>query len=248
MRFFDQSGLRICFRLRRVRRLFNLVCLAIVTGAPAPAAERADEAGKTQSFTFDVAPQPLEAALDVFSSTSNVQVLYETSLTSGRRSAKVRGVFTAQGALSAILAGTGLTAWRTTEDSYSLVPRQDAASLGGADIGRPRPEIAKYGHFLGVVQAGLLDTLCRSVATRPGQYRIALKFTVEPSGGVFQTSLLSSTGDHEQDARIVAAVERLTVDEAPPPQLSQPITMVIAPRSPDVTGDCASADRMRAHR
>jgi hypothetical protein len=217
-----------------------------MTGAPA--AEGAEGMEKSQSFTFDVASQPLEAALDVFSATSNVQVLYETSLTSGRRSAKVQGVFTPAAALNAMLVGTGLTAWHTTEDSYSLVPQQDAAALGSNDIGRPPPEIGRFGHFLGVVQSGLLDALCRSTATRPGQYKIALRFTVGSSGGVLRTSLLNSTGDPERDLRIVEAVEHLTVGEAPPLELSQPITMVIAPRSPDVTGDCASADRVRASR
>jgi hypothetical protein len=243
-----RSGLSVFFHPRRVRDLFNSICLAavVITGSPAPAAERAEGTGKAPSFAFDVAPQPLEAALDVFSSISNVQVLYETSLTSGRRSAKIQGVFTPEAALNAMLAGTGLTAWRTTPDSFSLVPQQDATSLGSN--GRQPPEIARYGHFLGVVQAGLLDTLCRSVATRPGPYKIALKFTVGSSGGFLRTSLLSSTGDPERDAQIVAAVEHSAVGEAPPPQLSQPITMVIAPRSPDVTGDCALADRTRANR
>jgi hypothetical protein len=245
----NETELSIFFHPRRVRCLFLSSCLAgfVMTGSPAPAAERAEGTGKAAPIAFDVAPQPLEAALDAFSSTSNVQVLYETSLTSGRRSASVQGILTPEAALNAMLAGTGLTAWHTTKDSYSLVP-QDAASLSGDDIGRPLPEIARYGHFLGVVQAGFLDALCRSPETRPGRYKIALKFMIGASGGVLQTSLLSSTGDRGRDAEIVAAVEHLMLGEAPPPELSQPITMVIAPRSPDVTGDCASADRMRASR
>jgi TonB family protein len=122
------------------------------------------------------------------------------------------------------------------------------AGVIGNSPGRPLPEIARYGHFLGVVQAGLLDTLCRNAQTRPGPYEIAVRFTVGSSGEVLLTSLVSSTGDRERDAQIVAAMERLTLSEPPPTQLAQPITMVIAPRPPDVTGDCASADRMRANR
>lgn len=218
-----------------------------MAGGPVPAAEPAQATGKTASFAFEIAPQPLEAALDAFSSISNVQVLYETSLTAERRSAELKGVFTPQAALDAMLAGTGLIAWHTTEDSYSLVRQQDGA-LGSDISGRPPPEIARYGRFLGAVQAALLETLCRRSETRPGRYKIALKFTVGSSGAVLQTSLLSSTGDRERDARIVGALEHLAVGEAPPAQLPQPITMVIAPRSPDETGDCASADRMRASR
>jgi hypothetical protein len=246
----NESELSTFFHPRRARCLFSITCLAgfVMTGTLAPAAERTDGTGTAASIAFDVAPQPLEAALDAFSSISNVQVLYETSLTSGRRSAKVQGIFTPEAALDAMLAGTGLTAWHTTKDSYSLVPQQDDASLGSDDSGRPPKEIARYGHFLGVVQAGFLDALCRNAETRPGQYKIALKFTIGPSGGMLQTSLVSSTGDRERDAQIITAVEHLTVGEAPPWDLSQPITMVIGPRSPDATGDCASADRMRANR
>ncbi|WP_245258241.1 secretin and TonB N-terminal domain-containing protein [Rhodopseudomonas palustris] len=232
---------------RQASWLWAAVLSAAFAMAGAVAAEKAGERENAGSFSFDIAPQPLEAALDVFSSTSNVQVLYETSLTSGRRSAKVQGVFTPEAALQAMLAGSGLTAWHTTQDSFSLVPRQDVASLGDNVPARSPPEIARYGRFLGVVQAGLLDTLCRNAQTRPGQYKVALRFTVGSSGEVLLTSLVNSSGDRDRDAQIIAAVGRLTVSEAPPSQLPQPITMVIAPRPPDVTGDCASADRMRAN-
>jgi hypothetical protein len=145
----NEADLSIFFRPRRLGWLCFIICLAgfVMTGKLAPAAERTDGTEKAPSIAFDIPSQPLEAALDAFSSISN-----------------------------------------------------------------------------------------------------ALKFTIGPSGGVLQTSLLSSTGDRARDARIVAAVEHLTVGEAPPLELSQPITMVIAPRPPDVTGDCASADRIRANR
>jgi len=203
---------------------------------------------KAPSFAFDIAPQPLEAALSTFSSISNVQVLYETSLTSGRHSAKVRGILTAPAALDAMLAGTGLTAWRPTEESFSLVARNSVGLPGGADLGGLPSEAAKFTRFLGVLQASLLERLCRRAATRPGEYQIALRFSVGPAGSIERTSLINSTGSGERDAEIVAAVQQLRVGEAPPPQLPQPITMVISPRPPDVTGDCIPADRTQANR
>ncbi len=199
---------------------------------------------KAPSIAFDIAPQPLEAALDAYSSASNVQVLYETSLTSGHSSARLRGLFTPEAALRTLLAGTGLTAWYTTEDSYTLVRQQDASSSDAGHAGKPPAEIGRYGHFLGLVQMGLVDRLCQSPLTRPGQYRIALRFRIGPSGGVAQTTLLNSTGDSERDAEIIAAVEAVMVDEAPPSKMPQPITMVIAPRLPNVTGDCVPIDAM----
>ncbi len=213
--------------------------------AQSSAAEQTNWAEKATSISFDVPSQSLEKALDAFSSVSNVQVLYETSLTSGRRSARIQGLLTPEAALNSLLAGTGLTAWRTTNDSYSLLPQRGTAF---DDVDRRPQEVTRYGHFLGVLQAEFLGVLCQRPETRPGRYKVALKFSIGPSGGVQQVSLLDSTGDSARDAEIVAAVERVTVGEAAPPELAQPITTIIAPRSPDVTGDCTSADGMRANR
>jgi hypothetical protein len=226
------------------------LCLGIVVKAVTPAwADQSWTASNEASpVSFDIAAQPLEAALDVFSSTSNVQVLYETSLTSQRRSPGVHGLLTPGAALNALLAGTGLAAWHTTKDAYSLVSRQDAALSNRSDVASPPSEIARYGHFLGGLQARFLTALCRNLETRPGRYRIALSFLIGPSGNIEQTALVDSTGDPERDARIMASVEGLTVAEAPPPKLAQPITMVIAPRPPDATGDCASVEGTRVIR
>ncbi|WP_210302442.1 TonB family protein [Rhodoblastus sphagnicola] len=244
----DESRLPIFLLACPASRLWVAVVSVVFAMTGAAAAEQAGGRDKAGAVAFNIVPQPLEEGLDAFSSTSNVQVLYETSLTSGRRSANLQGVFKPEAALKAMLAGTGLTAWRTTQDSFSLVPHQEVASLGGDVPGRSPPEIERFGHFLGVVQAGLLDMLCRTEQTRPGQYKVALRFTVGSSGEVLSSSLMNSTGNRERDAQIVAVVERLTVSEAPPSQLPQPITMVIAPRPPDLTGDCASVDRMQANR
>jgi hypothetical protein len=194
-------------------------------------------AGETKKalVSFDIAPQPLEEALDIYSSASDVQVLYETALTLGRRSTQVRGLFPPEVALKALLAGTGLTARSTAHDSYTLVPQRATASLNN----RLPPEIARYDHFLGTVQNRILNALCQNTDTRPGRYRIKLSFQIEPSGTVVKTLLLDSTGDNDRDAAIVGAMGRLRVDQAPPAELPQPITMIIAPRPPEATGDCA---------
>ena len=92
------------------------------------------------------------------------------------------------------------------------------------------------------MQASFLEALCRSPGTRPGRYRIALSFRIGRSGDIEQTSLVDSTGDPDRDARIMAAIAHVAVGEAPPAELTQPITMVIAPQPPDMAGACASVD------
>jgi hypothetical protein len=227
----------------RTRRLYFAICLGsfVIAETLASAAGREGENRKAAFISFDIASQPLEQALDIYSSASDVQVLYETSLTSGRRSTKVRGLFTPESALKALLSGTGLSARYTTKDSYTLVQQKATASLGEDGAPLP-PEVARYDHFLGLLQGRILDALCRNADTQPGHYRIKLSFRVGPSGAFLQTSLLDSTGDSDRDAAIVEAVEGLTVDQAPPSELPQPITMVVAPRPPEATGDCASVN------
>jgi TonB family protein len=220
----------------------SLAGFVVIGVLMAVAGGRASAEATASPIAFNIEPQSLEAALDIFNSTSNVQVLYETSLTSGRHSAGVHGVLTPVAALNALLAGTGLAAWRTTNDSYSLVVEREAGARSSDDIGRPPAEIEKYDHFLGRVQASFLSALCRKSKTRPGQYTMTLRFSIGSSGDITQTSLLGSTGDPERDAEIIRAVEHLAVGEAPPSQLAQPITMLITPRSPNATGDCTAVD------
>lgn len=221
--------------------------LAIGFAAVLPGAVTAGEP-RQQAIAFDIASQSLEEALNVYSSMSDVQVLYETSLTSGRRSTTVRGVLAPQAALQALLAGTGLTARYTAYDSYTIVPEPVPLSPRGEEVHGLRSEIVRYDHFLGALQGRILDALCRSPDTQPGVYRVRLSFRIAASGAVLQTSLLDSTGDNGRDAAIVGAVGRLKVDQIPPAELPQPITMVVAPRPVGATGECASANTPRLKR
>lgn len=218
--------------------LLLTACLGMALGSGAPAwADQSAERPGPQAISFDIAAQPLEAALDAYGAASGVQVLYQTALTSGRRSANVQGLFTPKAALAVLLAGTGLAVRYTTEDSYTLVPQ--AAVASPRKVAAP-PDMATYGRFLGQAQARILEVLCRSAETRPGGYRITLKFWLDPSGAVLRSVLLDSTGSAQRDETILDALAHTRVGDAPPAQMPQPITMVIAARPPDLTGDCAA--------
>jgi TonB family protein len=219
-------------------------CLGIAVAAMMPAWADANgtPTSQTAPISFDIGAQPLEAALDAYGAASGVQVLYRTSLTAGRHSARVHGVFMPEAALKVLLAGTGLTVRYTTNDSFTLVPQPVDRSPAMAATYRP-PDMMRYGDFLGAAQAGVLDVLCRNPETRPGRYRITIKFWVDPAGAVLKTALLASTGDAAHDDAIVDALSHMRVGEAPPADMPQPITMVISARPPDVTGDCAAAAR-----
>jgi outer membrane receptor protein involved in Fe transport len=57
---------------------------------------------------FSIAPQSLDTALAVFGEQSRWQVLYDSDMTAGKRSAAVSGTHTPEAALRLLLAGTGL--------------------------------------------------------------------------------------------------------------------------------------------
>ncbi|MEW6435564.1 MAG: TonB family protein [Pseudomonadota bacterium] len=208
-------------------------------GMAASARQNTDGGGLTAPISFDIEAQPLEAALDAFGSATGIQVLYEASLAAGRRSTKVEGRFTPDIALGTLLIGTGLTARYTTDDAYTIVRKLPAADLAGKARLYAPPDFARYGHYLGLAQAGILDVLCRSAETRPGGYRLTLKFWIGPSGAIQKTALLDSTGNSSRDSAILGALEDTAVAAPPPADMPQPVTMMIARRSPDETGDCA---------
>src|SRR5262249_40095830 len=114
----------------RMRGFLLGACLGIAAGTmmPAWAGEGGTMPRQPAPILFDILAQPLETALDAYGAASGVQVLYRTSLTAGRRSARVRGILMPEAALNALLAGTGLTARYTTDDSFTLVPQPAALS------------------------------------------------------------------------------------------------------------------------
>lgn len=208
-----------------------LLLLAVAVGAPGiRARERPDSAVRI----YDIPAQPLEAALKAFIATSRMQLFYETTLTSGQWSAGVSGTLNADVALQRLLAGTGLAVRRAEKDAFFLVstlPERTAASSPSTW----NPD------FLAALQAAVVDAMCRNARTRPGDYKAALELWIGPSGAVERGMLLGSTGDAGRDAALMAVVTRATVALPPPPGTPQPIVLVVAPRPPRDSGDCAAA-------
>lgn len=98
-----------------------LLCAAAV-GAFAPTASLAGQ-GRPADATrrFDLPAQPLSQALNQLALRSDREILFSPSLTLGRRSPPLSGSFTAEQALTRLLAGTGLT-FRLEGRSFLVVP------------------------------------------------------------------------------------------------------------------------------
>ncbi|OAI11238.1 ligand-gated channel [Methylomonas koyamae] len=99
-------------------RTLPLAAFALSTMPPAFAAER------TQAF--DIAPQPLAAALNAFADASGMALSYPAELAAGLKSPGVKGQFTPQQALQRLLSGSGL-APRTTANGTITLEKAAAA-------------------------------------------------------------------------------------------------------------------------
>jgi TonB family protein len=176
---------------------------------------------------FDIAAQPLAAALQCIALQSGRPALFDSAAVSGRTSAAVRGHHAPETALRLLLEGTGLAAESMRDgpaDAFVLKP-VDARALAartatdGVDT--------DYGAW---VQARVWQALCADARTAPGGYRTLLRFEVDATGALQKPRLLTSTGNARRDAAVREALQRVRVDRAPPPAMAQPLTLVLLPR------------------
>lgn len=179
---------------------------------------------------YEIPSQSLDLALKAFATTSGMQVLYETELTAGRRSAPVIGVFKAGAALRALLAGSGLVGIRTDVDAFSITLAQTQKVDKPFE---PNP------HFLGALQTGILETLCRTAMTAPGAYRVALQIWITPAGTVRRAQLLGTSGEPRRDRAIEVELQDVSLSVPPSDRVPQPITLVISPRQPPASDECS---------
>jgi hypothetical protein len=161
-------------------------------------------------------------------------VLYDSGLAEGRRSTAVRGVLMPDVAIRVLLEGTGLVVFNAGK-AFTIEP--DARNgMEGFDVAK-QP-------YLALVQRAVERLFCETPETRPGDYRAAVQFRIDPSGEVLSPALLSSTGDRQRDRMILELLNRLRIQRGPPPEMAQPISMIIAPRSPAQSGDCSFAETL----
>ena len=111
-------------RSLRATTLAAAICVAlggvsvrIVQAAEPPAEQR-------QTYAFNIPAGSLEQALVAFSTTSGITVSFTPDAVAGKQMQGLVGTFSADTALSRLLAGTGLSARALANGSYSLHPEQ----------------------------------------------------------------------------------------------------------------------------
>ncbi|UXH77422.1 secretin and TonB N-terminal domain-containing protein [Roseateles amylovorans] len=187
---------------------------------------------------FDIPGQPLASALERYAVVTDQTVLFSDDLVALRRSSAVEGRYTAREALDLLLTGTSLRAERVgagAKASFVLRPLLDDAA--------PTPAEALDRRYDGLVQHRIWKALCATAQTAPGGYRAVLRLEIDAAGRLSQPRLLTTTGSPRRDEAIVAALQGLQVEAAPPAGLQQPLTLVLLPRPAGQPSGCLTEGR-----
>jgi len=182
-------------------------------------------------FHFDIPAQPLETALAAYVAVTGVETIYDSELIGARRSTAVKGVLAPDVALRVLLEGSGLSEI-SAGNAFAVVDMPRGPRYGGA-------RLSEFGPYYGSLQDAIARSFCRHAETVPGHFRAIIRFSIGSSGELRNLRLLNSTGELGRDSIITDELRGITFD-APPPQMPQPVTMVVTPRAAERTGDCAA--------
>lgn len=218
------------------RRLFRAYVLAVASLITVTDPAMAQTRTKNEPIEFNLPSQSLNVALSRYGDATGREALYDASLTAGRVSGDVLGTFSPDEALRRLLSGTGLAAEFVEETTFVLLPMSAANQQASRQARSP-----EHRRYYGLIQASLLNTLCRSRSVRPGRYRFAALFWIASDGAVGKSQRLGSTGEFDTDQQIDAALRSVRVSEPPPAGFVSPVLMLIVPQESQMTA-CGKVD------
>lgn len=218
----------------------------LLVSATAAAVWAQGSAGSPSGQAFDIPAEPLAQALTALGSKGRLDLAYENNVVTGRRSAPVHGVMTAQAAVDQVLKGTGLLYRFTSVSAVLIFPPDrlpepdDAQASGGAPprmmlgfihvppavvIGAPPATYAPYGQDL---RAHIDRVLSNDPKVGGRVYHAEVALRVDASGAIKSLVLVRSTGDSALDAAIRVALLGAPLGRPPPPDMPQPIWFELA--------------------
>lgn len=212
---------------------------ASASGRMPAAAASIGTAGQARGaeLDFDIPAQALTAALKQYAGLTLQSTMFSSDIVSGKTSSPVQGRYSAEAALSRLLAGTGLVVEKVGSGSAAAF----VLKAGGSAVATaPRTSLPSLVGYPTLVQARIWETLCSDPRTVPGEYRMLLRFRVDANGRVQGPSLLNSTGDSHRDAAVLEILRHVRLEAAPPPDMPQPVIMLILPRNPSVAQYCGT--------
>ena len=227
------------------RDLLPVLCVALVAGLAQAAGRDNTSPKQPERLAFQIPAQSLVTALQRYSEVSGVQVLYESGVADGIRSAGVDGDFSAEAALQTLLSGTELTVHYTRSNAITITRtgRQgvDAPTrhpLATADLSLdtlrvtpPETDQSDLAQYTGVIQTDIQNALQKSSRTRSGNYQVGVKLWITGSRTVRRIELFRPSGDRQRDAVISDVLNGLVISAAAPTHAPQPVSVVITVRS-----------------
>jgi hypothetical protein len=132
--------------------------------------------------------------------------------------------------------GTSLSARSISQNAVTIELQQSPVRTAV----EPAPSQSEHRLYFSLIQAELERAFCRESQVRPGGYRAVLRFSIAANGQIRQPSLVGTTGSDDRDRMILRTLGSASLGSAPPPDLQQPILMVILPQSSGTVLDCAS--------
>lgn len=222
-------------------------CLgAIFASRPALSlAQQSDRPSPAGDVRIDIPPQPLFSAIETYGRLTGVSIGYDAVLARNSWSLGLRGDFTREAALLALLKGTGLepvykkatvvvlvshASARATEAPQAEEYRQPPAfTLGTIYVDAPAYVLqASHQRYARLVASGVQQALRGVGYAKAQQYRVGLRVWLTPSGAVGRSEVAESTGDPALDRAITAALTVLAIAEPPPPDMPQPVDVRVS--------------------
>jgi Secretin and TonB N terminus short domain/TonB C terminal len=235
---------RNCCRNRPL--LTAAYAILMIAGMCAAGAEERQIANTAGPIGFHIPAQPLANALQAYGQRTGVQVLYESNSAAGQTSGAVEGNFTPDAALNILLTGTDLRVRYLRPDAITLAPLSadgdgpPSAPFATVDLSLGTLRVrgssdsdsaARLHDYSESVQADIQGALRKNAKTRAGDYRAVLDIWIDPSRTIQRTELFRSTGDHERDTAVTAALSGLTVSRPAPANTPQPVRVVVLVKS-----------------
>jgi hypothetical protein len=227
------------WRSREASRFFAPLMICFSIGAAGVSA-RADDTRGHDRIYVDIPAQPLATALDAYCAAAGVQMFIDTASIAGRRSVAVRGEFTREGALQGLLSGTALAARFVGNQGFTLVSLSSVDADVGASMS-PSFASRRFDGYSALLQTGLRKALCRSNETRPGTYRFVGRLWIGARGTISRAELITSTGNGVRDAALLSTLQAVVIGEAPPPDLPQPVTLLLVADTAVAAEYCAGS-------
>ncbi|MBO9356991.1 hypothetical protein GG851_23625 [Bordetella petrii] len=235
---FAVHGLCTAGRLIAVLGLSGAALAMEPSLAAQPRLPHAGQAGtllEADLILFDMPRMPLHDALQRYSSLTGRSVLYDSGQVTDRWSSPLKGRYTADAALRALINASGMQARFASDRAFMLTPISSGRpALGQATHVDP----AAHPQFYGQLQARVKRALCADATLESGAYRLALRFRVDAAQTIEQLQV-HATGRADLEPRIQARLQGLPLGVTPPSGVPQPILLLIAPRKSHVREECA---------